>query len=536
MIVRQPSAGAPPAGAANEAHERPAAASLEVLRAVGLARAYGETRALRSCSLALRVGEVHAVVGENGCGKSTLVKILSGVVKPDAGVIELDGAPSRIGAPRAARRAGIATVFQEVLIVGPQSVLNNVWLGADGEFRRRIPDARKRAVATTVLQQLVPKPPPLDVAADSLDLATQQVCVIARALVQRPRVLILDESTSALDVSVRDRLFAALRQLCAQGMAVMFISHRMDEIEAVADRVSVLRSGESVATLDRAEATTSRLLQLMSGQEAAGGGFARRPRVTPGAPAVLRAVKLAIASSGPPIDVEFRAGEIVGVAGLEGHGQEQFIRILAGIDRGATGEIVRVAEGGGHRVRGQHDAARQGIAYVPRDRKTEGICEPLSILDNFSLPTLGEDTAVGLISERHRRRRFAQYARTLRIRLGSARDAITALSGGNQQKVIIARWLATRPQILVLNDPTRGVDLGTKRDIYRLLTELAASGVAVVMLSTEIEEHIALMDRVLVFRERHLFAELEHAAISRKGLIAAFFGRGQGEGAGEEPE
>jgi ABC-type sugar transport system ATPase subunit len=370
--------------------------------------------------------------------------------------------------------------------------------------------------------------PSLDIPVEALDLSTRQVCVIARALVQRPAILILDEPTSALDVSTRDRLFGVVQRLCKEGVAVLFISHRMDEIQAIAHRVTVLRSGESVATLDHQDASTEELLRLMSGvDQIAEVAASTEKRVAEGR-VVLRVSRLKIAPSSEEIDVEIQAGEIVGVAGLEGHGQERFIRVLAGVDQPAEGEVIRETEQGAVPVRTQADAARYGIAYVPRDRKTEGVFEPLSILDNFSMPTLNRDAVAGVLSEQSRRRRFREYVESLHVRLSSARDKITTLSGGNQQKVIIARWLAMRPNIVILDDPTRGVDLGTKRDIYRLLDQLAESGVAIIMLSTEIEEHITLMDRVVVFREGHLFSELDHASLSRERLIAAFFGRRTG--------
>ena len=364
---------------------------------------------------------------------------------------------------------------------------------------------------------------PLDRPVEELELSERQVVVIARALVQDPRVLILDESTSALDVSTRDRLFAELRRRCGEGTAVVFISHRMDEIQEIADRSTVLRNGEVVATLDRAEATPARLLQLMSAREEA---EARERRVrTATDRVVLRLDGVVLRGAADPIAIDVHAGEIVGVAGLEGHGQERFVRTLAGLDSPERGRVLRVADGRETAIGSQVQAARAGIAYVPRDRKTEGIFEPLSIVDNFSLPTIDRDATAGLLSERHRRARFKKYVGQLKIRYGSPTNRITTLSGGNQQKVVIARWLATEPDIVVLNDPTRGVDAGTKADIYALLDGLTTSGVAVVMLSTEVEEHVTLMDRVLVFHEGRVFSQLEGVGLTRERIVAGFFGQ-----------
>jgi ABC-type sugar transport system ATPase subunit len=285
----------------------------------------------------------------------------------------------------------------------------------------------------------------------------------------------------------------------------------------------VLRNGEVVATLDRADATPARLLQAMTEREEA---EARQRRVrTATDRVVLRLDDVVLRGASEPISIDVHAGEIVGVAGLEGHGQERFVRTLAGLDAPSRGRVLRIEDGRETAVGSQAEAARHGVAYVPRDRKTEGIFEPLSILDNFALPTIGRDAKAGIISERHRRGRFRKYVDLLKIRYGASSNKITTLSGGNQQKIVIARWLATEPDVVILNDPTRGVDAGTKGDIYALLDGLTTAGAAIVMLSTEVEEHVTLMDRVLVFHERHVFVELEGEALTSERLVAGFFGQ-----------
>jgi ABC-type sugar transport system ATPase subunit len=495
-----------------------------VLRCVDLSRSFGETRALRSCSVAFQAGEVHAIMGENGSGKSTFVKILSGVIAPGGGQIHLgDQQLDQIASPRVAQGLGIATVFQEVLVVRSQTVLQNVWLGVDREFRRRVPEARKRTEAAALMQELMGDQVDLDESVDALSLSAQQVCVIARALIRQPRVLILDESTSALDVSTRDRLFRIVRARCEAGAAVIFVSHRMDEIDEIADRVTVLRSGANVGTLTRDKVSTRGLLRMMSDDQPVAETFERGARQVDGR-IVLRLDGARLGVGVEPLRTEIRAGEIIGVAGLEGHGQERFVRVLAGVDRPVEGAVVRELPDRSVPIGSQAQAARLKVVYVPRDRKSEGVFEPLSIVDNFALPTSAHDATMGLLRENRRRRRLGEYVDRLHIRLGRPRDPITTLSGGTQQKVLIARWLAVRPEVMILNDPTRGVDLGTKREIYRLLERLADDGVAVVVLSTELEEHLALMDRVLVFREGSLAAEIAHESLSRERLIAAFFG------------
>ena len=385
----------------------PSQAGTLLLTVAGLAKSFGPTKALRACSLELRGREVHALMGENGSGKSTLVKILAGVHRPDSGQIELAGRPVAPRSPGEAIGSGVATVFQEVNCVPGQSVLDNLWLGTDGVVRRArgagLDPEERRARAGQVLTELLGACPDLDSLAGSLSLSERQALAIARALLREPKVLILDEATSALDVATRDRLFAACRGLTARGGAVLFISHRMDEVEQIADRVTVLRSGESVGTLEREQADIATLVHLMTGGETlVQTEAAERPE--PGA--------VVLAGNG----LDLRAGEIVGLAGLEGQGQDEYLRALRGLAEGGT-----------------------RVAYVARDRREESIFPPLSIRENFTASTLRQDTRAGLISTSRARERFNGYRDRLKIRLGKDGDAITTLSGGNQQKVVIAR-------------------------------------------------------------------------------------------------
>jgi ABC-type sugar transport system ATPase subunit len=365
----------------------------------------------------------------------------------------------------------------------------------------------------------------LDAPASLLPLSQQQACAIARVLLREPRVLILDEATSALDVATRDRLFAAISRRRPAGLCTLFISHRMDEIGEIADQVTVLRSGASVATLDREQAVPERLVQLMTGADnLAGGQGAHQRAASPAAARTVLAVRgLRLAAGAAPVTFELHEGEIVGLAGLEGHGQDEFLRALW--DGDPAGCVLRVDGTAQVAVRSARQAADLGIAYVPRDRRTESLFAPLSIQENFGVVTSRADRRHGLLSAAAQRARLAKYQDSLGIRMGKPTDLITTLSGGNQQKVIIARWLARQPRILLLNDPTRGIDLGAKRDIYALLDTLAADGVAVMMLSTEVDEHVELMDRVLVFREGTVGAVLDRDQLSRAALVSAFFGQ-----------
>jgi ABC-type sugar transport system ATPase subunit len=469
---------------------------------------------------------VHALVGENGCGKSTMVKILSGVHMPDAGEIELDGVPvPSIRTPREAQSRGTFTVFQEVLVAESRSVLDNVWLGAEDTWRSRVATREKVSRAKQVLGELLGREIDLSTAVEELSLSDRQACGIARALVRDPKILILDEATSALDVATRDRLFAMVGGLARRRVGVIFITHRMDEIEQIGDRITVMRSGVTVAELERGQWTPQQLVRLMTGSEALGRGEQDRlrPLAERRGATVLSVRGLRLRPDGLPIDLEVKAGELIGLAGLEGHGGNTFLEALrGGIE--AEGEIVRHVDGREHVIRSPADAADRDIAYVPRERRLDSVFSWMTIRENFALPTLDRDSRLGWLRPRSSRRRLRSYIDRLGIVLGSPEQAITALSGGNQQKVIIARWLAFGPRVLLLNDPTRGIDIGAKNDLYALFGALANEGLAVVMLSTELDEHVELMDRVLVFREHELFVEFDRSEVTREGLVGAFFG------------
>jgi ABC-type sugar transport system ATPase subunit len=493
-----------------------------------LRRNFGETIALADCSFAIEPGEIHALVGENGSGKSTLIKILSGILPQSGGELVWNGRVANFDNPRAAQKAGIATVFQETLVLDQLSVLDNVVLGLDHLFRRVLSNAEETRLVRQALDTIGMGTLGTETPVAALALAQRQGVTIARALLRPWRLLVLDESTSALDVDARDRLFEALRQFRAEGRSILFVSHRMDEILDIADRSTVLRSGRSVATLTRGQTSTQTLLELMSTHEeaaAAEGAVTAKIRRAIGAP-VFAAKRVAIRGESAAFDLTVRAGEIVGIAGLEGHGQVAFIEAIAGLRRPARGAVE--TERGA--VTSFGNAARAGIAYLPRERKTEGIFAPLSVLDNLTIAALRRFSHLGLLAEARRRAEGSRLIKQSHVVAPGLTAPVAVLSGGNQQKVFLGRQLALKPRALVLNDPMRGVDLGAKQDIYKILEQFAADGGAVLLLSTELSELCLLCDRVAVFHNHALFAVIGRESLDVQALIAAMFGQAAAAG------
>ncbi|HEY7275619.1 MAG TPA: sugar ABC transporter ATP-binding protein [Trebonia sp.] len=516
-----------------------------------LSRSFGETKALRSATLRVAPGEIHSLAGENGSGKSTLIKILSGVLRPDSGTLTWEGDVKRhLASPSGAQAMGISTVFQETLFAPEMTVRDNIFLGTDRLFRY---GRRKGAELDTARQAMS------DLGLDGLDLdhpmwmlslAERQLVTITRAIVRPWRLLILDESTSALDAQQRDRLFDYLRLARSQGKSVLFTSHRMDEVLGLADRITVLRQGTTVATMAVGEASRRGILGHMSGRaeganmtsadtadivssapparpeadraEAGQPGAAQAQAV--GTP-VLRTTGLTLRPSSRPISLEVGAGEILGLAGLEGQGQVEFVECLTGLRKPVSGELAALgASGTAYPVRHYSGANRLGIRYVPRDRRHEGLFGPLSVFDNFAVTLWTDFNRFGVLRRQQARKRFADFAESSRLVSASPARPISTLSGGNQQKILLGRWIAMRPRVLVVNDPLRGVDANTKEELYGLFRRLAADGVAIIYLSTEITELLTLTDQIAVFHEGSVVAMLPSETSSDTDVVAAMFG------------
>jgi ABC-type sugar transport system ATPase subunit len=491
---------------------------------------YGATVALDDVTLAIEPGSVHGLIGENGSGKSSLVKVLSGVLRPQRGEVIASGEPAHFRRPADARTAGIATTYQETLVAEEMSVLDNIAMGDDRLVR---PSRRRRemaARASELLEQLGCGHIPLEARLRDLPLSQRHLVAIARSLARPSTVLILDEPTSALDVTAREALFGLVRRQSGEGRAVLYISHRMDEIDDLADTVSVLRAGRKVATMSADDATPDALLELMTGDVSA----ARRPpppsRPSPAGPARLRVTTLRLTPGSRSADVDLREGEMVGLAGLEGHGQVEFLRSLGGWQKAASG-TVSVLEPGRDpiEVTGARRASDLGIAYVPGDRKREGIFAGLSALENLLITTMPDYTRGGLLRPGVYRRAGEALAHRLGVR-GELSGPIERLSGGNQQKVVVGRWVARTPRVLLLEDPMRGIDVPAKAAIFDVLERLCSEGAVAVLLSTELSELVQYCSRVLVFRNMSVVASLGRTELTEQAILAAMVGAGEDSG------
>lgn len=499
-----------------------AATSIEIS---SVRKTFGPTVALGSANLKAYPGEVHAIVGGNGSGKSTLAKVMSGVLIPDSGQVSIFGKTAT--SPVEARALGVANVFQEVLVADGCSVLDNLYLGTDGLFSSPLRRNDKITRASVLLRELLGFELPLDVLVGELPLSTKQWITIARALLTNPRVLILDESSAALDFDSTDRLFRKLRQLKQAGVTIMIVTHRIAELVRIADRATVLRDGFDVGRLDHDEITETRILELIAGPQRHLEQQSQAPAARQSPRPILDIHDVRVWPDAEAFSMTLHPGEIVGLTGLDGQGQADFVRCIAGVQQPVSGRISIARDGKAQLVEGLYAARHARISYVSGDRKKEGIFPNLSIFENLLMPVYEEYAAGGplkLIDTGKLAPLFAWESGQLAVKMGSPDNLITSLSGGNQQKVLIARAFAEKPAVLVLNDPARGIDIGAKLDLYRSLRDFAARGGAVLFLSSEIEEFLHLCTDVHVFRNGTIWTSFDPPYDSH-AILNAMFGR-----------
>jgi ABC-type sugar transport system ATPase subunit len=477
-------------------------AALPLLSMRGIVKSFPGVKALQGVDLDLHAGEVLALLGENGAGKSTLIKVLAGAHQPDAGTIHLNGQPAQMAGPLDARRAGVAVIYQEFNLVPSLTAVENIFLGQEssraGFLRRR--EERRRA-AELFARIGVPVDP--DAPCRELTIAQQQVVEIARALAFAARIVVMDEPSATLTPQEVERLFGIIRDLQARGIGVIYISHRLDEIFAIADRVLVLRDGEAVACRPVAEVTRDELIRLMVGRRLEE-EFPRR-QVALGPPRlVVRG--LSRGCKVREVSFEIRRGEVLGLTGLVGAGRTETARLIFGADRRDAGSIQ--LDGRELHIRSPRDAIRAGIALLTEDRKSQGLVLAQSVRENFSLPNLARLSSLGFVRGRSEREALTRHVQGLRIRLADPEQAARNLSGGNQQKVVLAKWLQRNCEVLLFDEPTRGIDVGAKVEIYRLINDLAAAGKAILLISSELPEVLGMSDRILVMHEGRLTGEI----------------------------
>lgn len=499
-----------------------ATATQPLLRMTGIVKTFPGVRALDGVTLDVVAGEVHALVGENGAGKSTLMKILAGAQPADAGEIAVDGRVVAIDGPKTAERLGIGMIYQEFNLVPDLGVIENIVLGVEPRQGPFLDQHAASARAAHVLAELGITLP-LDRPARRLSVAEQQLTEIAKCLVREARLIVMDEPTAALTERETDALFALIAKLKAQGVAFVYISHRLEELPRIADRITVLRDGRAIETRPIAQMPQDEMIRLMVGRELES-QFPELPPLAPDAPVVLEVNGLSSASGVPVNDVAFsvHAGEIVGLAGLVGAGRTEIVRAIAGADVPTRGEI-RV-DGTRVVVRTPQSAIRAGIALITEDRKAQGLVLGMTVRENTTLAHLGNFVRGLFVDRAAETATTSQEIAELRIRTPSGEQIVRNLSGGNQQKVVLAKWLIGRARVFLFDEPTRGIDVGAKAEIYALMVELLRQGAAIVMVSSELPEVLGMSHRVLVVRGGEIRAAFSRGEATPDKVIAVATG------------
>ena len=502
------------------------------LHVKNVSKSFGVTKALDDVSFTGYFGEIHAIIGGNGCGKSTLAKVLAGVLPIDSGKVSING--HHPSTPKESRNLGVSMVFQEVLVADEASIVDNLFIGIDGFFSKTMSDKEKQEKARTLLSELADEDIDPLMPAANLPLSTKAWITIARGLLSEPDLLILDESSAALDFDSTERLFNKMRELRNKGTAIIIVTHRIAELVRISDRCTVMRDGKDVGVLEKSEITEKNLLQLMTGKDQSKDSVKQEAHKTSHSQAALRINKMRVWPTSEESNFELLKGEIVGITGLDGHGQDDFVRILAGISTADTG-VPQVSINHGDdfsSINTLEDAKKHGIAFVSGDRKKEGILPNLSIVENLAISMYDKNTnipGVRLIEWGAINDIYDWEVERLAIKAGAKENLITSLSGGNQQKVMLGRVFATHPKTLVLLDPARGIDLQTKRDLYKQLREFADEGNSVIYMSSELEEFIGFCSRVIVFRNGSIFETFLDQQINADGILESMFGHIQNE-------
>jgi galactofuranose transport system ATP-binding protein len=495
------------------------------LEARGIVKIFGNHVALDAVDFGLRAGEVHALLGENGAGKSTLIKILTGAYQPDGGEVLVGGQPVHLENPQQAQRHGIGTVYQEVNLLPNRSVAENLFLGHQPTRFGLVDRRRMDREARTVLDRYgLTLDPSSELGAHSV--AVQQIVAIARAVELSGKVLILDEPTASLDRNEVERLFDIIRNLKAQGLAVVFITHFLDQVFAVADRVTILRNGKLIETRTLDGTTRTDVVRLMLGKDIAFSGATGVEDASPLGEVLLDFKGYGKKRSVHPFDLTIHKGEVVGVAGLLGSGRTEMARLMFGADSADEGTVTVAGQPAS--ISRPTDAIARGFGFLPEDRKVEGIFGDLSVRENIVIALQGKLGWFSALTRDEQLEIAGRFGESMDIRAASLDMPIKLLSGGNQQKVILSRWLATDPTFLILDEPTRGIDVGAHAEIVRTINRLRDDGLALVVISSELDEVVAYSSRILVMRDRELVAELSGENINPGVIVQAIANHREG--------
>ncbi len=500
-----------------------------IIEARNITKSFGGAIAVDGVGLAVGAGEIHGLVGENGAGKSTLMRVLAGIITPDHGVVSIDGVDLEAGNTRAALDAGIALVHQELSLVPEMTVAENILLGSTPTTSGFIKAGEQRRIAAEALNEIGVSVD-LDEPIVRLSVALRQFVEIARAVARKPRVLILDEPTATLTPAETDYLLDMLQRLADRGLAIIYISHRIPEIFRICHRVTVLRDGKLVDNIAIADTTPDAVVDQMVGRELKIEEGQRREAL-PGS--VVLSAEGIEAHRVNGIDLQVRAGEIVGLGGLVGAGRTELVRSIIGADIRSAGDVTITTDKGEARVRTYRSAVNNGLAYVPEERRTDGLALTMSVSDNVALPNRSELSRAGILSRSKIARRAQELAEVVGLRPPQVQREAGEYSGGNQQKIVLAKWLGRKPAVIVLDEPTRGVDVGAKAEIHRLIKELADNGTAVLVVSSDLPELLELSDLIHVVRDGRIAGTLDGSVADEKSVMSLASGEATVSGNGD---
>ncbi len=481
-----------------------AASKIPLLRMRGIRKSFPGVKALKGVDLTLYHGEVLALLGENGAGKSTLIKILGGAHQPDEGIIEINNQPANVSTPQASQASGIGIIYQEFNLIPFLSVRENIFLGQEPKFISLIQKTKEEIIAKKLFDRIGIKIP-IDTECNALSVAHQQIVEIAKTLAQDARIIVMDEPSAALSPRETKGLFKVIKELKSQGIGIIYISHRLDEIFKISDRITFLRDGKYIDTLKTKEISRNKVIELMVGRSIKNEFPKRNTNI---GETRLKVSELSQGKRVQKVSFEIKSGEVVGLTGLVGAGRTETARLLFGAETKDSGDIE--LDGKLLSIKNPRDAIQQNICLLTEDRKSQGLILTQTIRENFSLPNLLQFCSWGFIQKKDESEALSFYVDQIKMKITSTEQMANTLSGGNQQKVVLSKWLQRNAEVIIFDEPTRGIDVGAKYEIYQLINQLTKKGKAILMISSELPEILGMSDRVLVMNEGHITGEIQN--------------------------